>query len=418
MVSLDIFHQDGFRMIQLTAAVEKVPYLPATLLDMGIFEDSPIRTEAMAVEERDGQLVLVPFSDRGSAGTQRTTEQRKLRYFQVPRIKVEDTISASELAGIREFGSETELMQLQKEMMRRMVGPTGLRSILAYTQEYHRLAAIQGLLLDADGSTKFNWFSEFGITAPPEVEFNLLARVPATLRPICNQITRGMKRAAKGSWIEGRTRPAALCGDAFFDSLVTHPDVEKTYLNWMQAVELRQNTAFEVFNFASIDWINYRGSDDTLSVQGTTTAASNVVAGVAAAAIALLAVGNAVNGPGIPAGATIAATNSGAGTITLQAGQNAAISGTFMFNMGTMAITVAAHQAKFFPRFAPGIFRRGLAPANSFEWINTLGKPEYVRAIPDMARKEWVKIEMESYPLHICTRPEVLQTGTMDAIND
>ena len=47
-----------------------------------------------------------------------------------------------------------------------------------------------------------------------------------------------------------------------------------------------------------------------------------------------------------------------------------------------------------------------------------LGKPEYVRIIPDRDRNEWVKAEMTSYPLMMCTRPEILQSGTTDATAD
>jgi hypothetical protein len=36
----------------------------------------------------------------------------------------------------------------------------------------------------------------------------------------------------------------------------------------------------------------------------------------------------------------------------------------------------------------------------------------------DKDRNEWVRAEMSVYPLHICTRPEVLFTGTMDSVAD
>lgn len=172
MVSLDVFNQDPFTTIQLTLAVERTPYLPQGLDAMDIFEPKPIRTKVAMVEQRQGVLVVLPFSDRGAPGIQRTTERRSARHFLVPRIRMEDTIYADELAAIREFGQETELMQVQAELGRRMVGPTGLRSNIDYTREYHRLAAVQGLLLDSDGSVKFNWFNEFEITQDPEIVFN------------------------------------------------------------------------------------------------------------------------------------------------------------------------------------------------------------------------------------------------------
>jgi hypothetical protein len=51
---------------------------------MGIFDDKPIRTKALMVEERQGKLTLIPISDRGAPATERTNEKRKARYFEVP----------------------------------------------------------------------------------------------------------------------------------------------------------------------------------------------------------------------------------------------------------------------------------------------------------------------------------------------
>lgn len=429
MASLDIFNQDPFTTIQLTVAVERVPYLPQGLAAFNVFEPKPIRTKVAMVEQRQGKLVILPFTDRGAPGSQRTTELRSARHFLVPRIRMEDTIYADELATIREFGSETELMQVQKELGRRLVGPTGIRNNLEYTREYHRLAAIQGLLLDSDGSVRYNWFNEFEITQPAEVIFNFPAinsaytsATPAdTLRPLCNQLIRNVKRAAQGAWIEGRTRLAALCGDSFFDQLISSGPVRSTYLNWVQAAELRQNLAFEVFNWGGIDWINYRGSDDTVGLVGTTTNGNGTVA--CSGATSSL-VGEQVSGPGIPAGSTVGSVVANT-SFTLANSQVASMSGSGVFNFGSGnqytgggAIAIPSNKAKFFPRFAPEAFQVVWAPGESFEWINTLGKPEYVRMIPDRDRNEWVKTEMTSYPLHICTRPEMLYSGTADSTAD
>ena len=420
MVSMDIFRQDPFSTIQLTSAIEKVPYVPDGLEAMGMFTDKPIRTEYMMVEQRAGQLVLVPFTDRGAPGTQRVTERRAARSFKVPRLRMEDTIYAREVMNIREFGQESALMQVQSEVMRRLVGPTGLRNNLRYTQEYHKLAAVQGLLLDADGSVMYNWFEEFGITANPTVAFDLAAKTAGSLRPIAAEISRGMKRKAQGAFLNS-TRIMALCGDAFWDDFITHPDVEKTFLNWMQAVELRKGTDFETMTFANIDWVNYRGSDDTFAAKVGMTNGSAAITGLPAN----LANGMNISGPNIPAGNTLASYNSGAGTANLSTGTFGGATGNVTVNIGGGnsttgggKIAIPSNKAIFFPKGAPGVFERALSPGDAIDFVGTLGKPEYVRMIPDRDRNEWVKMEMDNYPLHICTRPEVLYTGTMDAAAD
>ena len=346
-VSLDVFDSDPFKTITLTAAIEKIPFKPDGFGALGLFEDFPIYTETAAIEERDGLLTVIPFSERGTAGEQRTTELRKMRNFQVPRLRHEDTITAREVANIREFGTESVLMQVMTETARRFAGPTGLLANIEYTWEYHRLAAIQGLLLDANGSTVYNYFTDFGVTQPTEVAFNLAANLEGTLRPLANQVYRGIARAAKGAFTRG-SRVYAACGDEFWDALVTHQDVVKTFYNWQAAAELRTGAAlaqelyepgmlsFQAMLFGDIYWFNYRGSDDN------------------------------------------------------------------------SAIAIATNKCKFFPVNAPGIFRRIMSPGESIDWVNTLGRPYYARIIPDLLRNEWVKPEVSSYPLHICTRPATL----------
>lgn len=135
MASLNIFNRDMFSTISLTQAVERAPCNPGMLGSMGIFTPEPIRTTTLAVESRQGKLTLIPFSERGEAGSQRTTERRQGFYFKLPRLLTEDTITANELQDIRAFGTETELMQVEAEVARRVSGPTGLMANVEYTKE-------------------------------------------------------------------------------------------------------------------------------------------------------------------------------------------------------------------------------------------------------------------------------------------
>lgn len=262
MASLDVFKQDAFSAIQMTRAVDKVPYLPATLGSLDIFGNAtPITTLSAAVEERAGVLSLIPTVPRAAPTGQLLTENRKLRSFIVPRLAKSDTLYAHEIAGIREFDTESELMQAQREVARRQMR---LVQDMEYTMEFHRLGAIQGQLLDADGSTVlFNWFTEFGVSAPTEIDFDLDNASPASgaLMKKCNEVVRGMSRAAQGAFVPS-TRIYGACGDAFWDDLINHPHVVRTYEGYQAASALRDRTAFGSFEFGGINWFNYRSSDD------------------------------------------------------------------------------------------------------------------------------------------------------------
>ena len=62
MAEIDVFHSDPFTMIELTSAVERNPFLPTGIGELGLFTDNPIRTRALAVEQREGTLALIPTS--------------------------------------------------------------------------------------------------------------------------------------------------------------------------------------------------------------------------------------------------------------------------------------------------------------------------------------------------------------------
>lgn len=349
---IDIFNSDAFSALTLSQGVQRNPYQPGALGRLGVFDENPIRTTAVAVEERTGTLKLIPFSERGAEGTQRTTEKRKMRYFDVPRLMHDDTIHTYELQNIREFPEGptgqivTVPMQLEKEVSRRLAGPTGLLASMEYTKEYLRLAGVQGLVLDPkDGSTLYNWFDEFQFPQASEVAFNLSAQTANSIRPIINAVKRTMARKAQGAFTD-RTSIVALCGDTFYDGLSNHVDVIRTFLNWEGATDIRSaafGDAFGSFDFDGVLWVNYRGSDDN------------------------------------------------------------------------SAIKIADDKVKFFPLNAPGIFQEVLAPGESAEFINQPGRLVYVLPIIDRDRRMWWKMEAYAYPLYLCTRPEVLLSGRAGA---
>ena len=236
-------------------------------------------------------------------------------------------------------------MRMQTEVARRLKGPTGILSNIEYTKERMRLGALQGLLKDADDTTLYNWYSEFGITPSPEVVMNFAAQLTGTLRPLADKIRRGVMRAGQGAVTE-TTEIVALCGDQFWDMFTNHPDIRTSFLNYQAAQSLLVGNAFGTFSAFSMTWINYRGSDDLST------------------------------------------------------------------------ISIPSNKAVFFPRGAPGVFKVAYAPGESEQWANQPGKPEYVLTFPDRDRQMWERIEAYSYPLYICTRPEVIWTATADATAD
>lgn len=263
MASMDVFKSSAFSMTSLTGLVDKIDFKPQLLGDLGIFEPMPVRTRDVWVEQRGHSLTLVPTSQLGAPPEELDKDKRSAVPFRATRLAKGVTMYAHEVDGIRAFGAETELQAVQTEYLRRAAQN---RMDIELTEEHHRLGALQGVLLDADGTTViYDYFDAFGIVEAAAVSFELDVTT-TNVRKICKDLVRAVARASKGAWLPG-TRLGALCGGDFYDALVHHPNVEKFYLNWQQAAELRgTGTAFGSFEFEGIVFYDYRGTDDGSTV--------------------------------------------------------------------------------------------------------------------------------------------------------
>lgn len=263
MPSMDAFNGDAFSTRSLTGFVRRMDYNPQFLGSLNIFDPVPSRTRDVFVERRNGTLGLIPTSPIGAPPTERTTDKRDGVPLRTTRLAESFTLYAEEVSGLREEGTEDELMTVQTEYARRM---GEIREDMELTMEHHRLGALQGLLLDADGSSViYNFYTEFNISQPAAIDFEL-DDASIDVRQKCKDTVRAMTRASKGA-IVPNTTIACLCGDAFFDALVSHPNVEKFYLNHGAAQDLQANgSAFSKFHFEGIDFYNYRGTDDESTV--------------------------------------------------------------------------------------------------------------------------------------------------------
>lgn len=341
MAHMDIFNDDAFSLVSMTQAIEKMPNVPSFLGDIGIFDEEGVDTSIVSIEQKGTTLSLIPTSLRGTAPPMGTTDKRTLRNFSIPRVAKGDQIFAAEVERVRAFGTESELETIVAKVAQKQAK---LMTEVALTLEYHRLGAIQGILLDSDGSTTlYNYFTEFGISAPTEIDFDLdnASPVSGALIIKMNAAKRAAIRALGNAYIPGRTRLLWLCGDTFYDQLTNHPEVRATYSNWQAAESLRGSlsSVFGNFTFGEMEWKNYQGTDDNSTV------------------------------------------------------------------------AIGATKAKLVVLNAPGLYRRYNGPGETFETVNTIGRPLYSMLVKDDARNMWVQPEVYAYPLHICTRPEVLLSG-------
>lgn len=255
---LDIFSGDLFKMAALTSAINHEDFKPDLIGSMGLFEEEGVASRNVIIEEDYNTLKLVPTSPWGGVPDTRANDKRKGRSFVVPHIATRDAIFAEELQGVRAYANgmtpAQTLMTVEALRNRKL---NSMRSDIEATLEYHRLGAIKGLVLDADGTTTIhNLFTEFGVTQNTH-GMNLDDAATDVIIQIREAIRKSLD-ALKNQRVTGF---AALCGDQFFDLLTNHAKVRDSYNGWTAAASLRdQHLAYGTFNYAGVLWINYRGS--------------------------------------------------------------------------------------------------------------------------------------------------------------
>jgi len=244
------FDTPAFNMTALTAAINILPNTYGKVEQIGLMPAKPVRFRQIAVEEKNGVLNLLPTMPVGSPGTEGKRGKRKLRSFAVPHIPHDDVVLPEEVQGIRAFGSENDAVALADVITDHL---QSMRNKHAITLEHLRMGALKGVILDADGSSLYDLYSEFGITAKT-VNF-VLGTATTNVKGKCLEVLRHIEDNLRGEFM---TRVHALVSPEFFDALTSHAKVEKAYERWMEGAALR-NDMRSGFTFGGITFEEYRG---------------------------------------------------------------------------------------------------------------------------------------------------------------
>jgi len=338
------FTATGFDMAAMTAAIMKLPNLYNRVT--GMFPEQPINTTTVLVEQSNGTLNIVRSRERGAPADKVVADKRALRSLVIPHIPVEDVVLPHEIQNVRAFGSATGLETQAGVMARKL---QKMKNIIDQTREFLSVGALKGVILDADGSTLYNLFTEFGITSasnPGDVGkylvLDFVLDSDATIvKTKCLSVKRHIEKNLRG---ERMTGIRGLASSTFFDAFTTHPEVEKAYANYQA---LNQNLAEDYrkgFTFGGITWEEYNAS--------------------------------------------------------------------WTDKDGNVRAAIADNKAICFPEGTGNTFETVVAPGNFIETANTMGLPYYAvqEAKP---KGQGYDLWAEANVLPICKRPEVLVEVTI-----
>ena len=246
---MGIFDSNAFSLRSLTATVNYRPPVPGRLGSLGYFAERGVATTSIDIESKSGKLSLVSSKPRGSTGDPAERTGRKLIPFKLVHLPKTDMVMADEVQNVRAFGTEDQTEAVQTVI----TDKTGsMQDDIDATIEYHRVGALKGQVLDADGTTVLHDMHDaFAITKKIEEvkfsssEFDLRNR------------TRALKKVSKkalGNTLVKSFR--AFCGEEFYNVLMADPDTKKAFERQNDGEFLR-NESEGGFFYGGVWWEEY-----------------------------------------------------------------------------------------------------------------------------------------------------------------
>jgi hypothetical protein len=266
MALIDAFSGNAFRMSSLAEAINVVPNTYGRVRELGLFRAKSLPTTTFYIEFKNGVLNLLNTSPRGGNNpTLARTPKRNIRDYRVFHIEHDDFIYADDIQNVRAYGSEFQLQALQELVTESLATLAGKFDI---TEEWHLVNAIQGLLVDADGTTLFNAFTDFGVSQT-SIDFTFATGTPTNdVGQKLVQVVRHIEDNLQG---ETMTGVHALVGSTWFDRFIAHPSVTQAYQFYASTQEPLRQDVRRRFVHKGVTIEEYRGRATFLNPNDTVT---------------------------------------------------------------------------------------------------------------------------------------------------
>lgn len=244
---VDPFVANGFTTRTVSKAILEMPLQFGRIQELGIFNPVPIRTRTVALQREAGALGLLPFREVGAPGTPGKTGTRDMVSLTVPHIPHDDFVHPEDVANLRD--EDGELMALARYVSLKLQTMARKHD---QTIEHIMASALQGLLVDADGSTVLNYFTLLG-KVQQTVDFNM-SSATANLRAKLLEAKTKVDEGMGGSVFTGYR---ILAGETWFRTFIDHGNISKRYENYASNVQLQRDPRAG-FEFAGVVIEEYR----------------------------------------------------------------------------------------------------------------------------------------------------------------
>ena len=196
-INMAVFDGDPFTQASMIQGIDTRDYIPSGLDSIVGFTPTRVTTDTVYIGQTNHVNGVIQTTLRGAPIEMREKPGKNMRPVSIPRIAEGDQLFAHELANMAPWDGETETdtaATVIAEMQESLIGDVEM------TEEHMRLGALNGVVLDKDGSVIVDYYQEFEIVKPAAISLGL-ANAVMTIgelrenigRLIVMPIVRGMK---------------------------------------------------------------------------------------------------------------------------------------------------------------------------------------------------------------------------------
>lgn len=217
----------------MTVAINKLPNTYGRILEMALFTSMPLISTFAEIKHRSGVLSILDAKARGAEADKANRTQDQSLIIRVPHYPgLKDDVTPADIQNMNAFIDNVYRPKTAGEALAERLAAVKLPHEI--TAEWYRMQAIKGIIEDAKGNVLHNLYEHFEV---PQRTFNLDLDV-ATTKVVnkAREIKEYVSKNLRGAIARGPIH--VLVSSSFFNALITHPEVEKYYINWSNSQQL------------------------------------------------------------------------------------------------------------------------------------------------------------------------------------
>lgn len=247
---MPLSNDSHYGVIPMTEAINVLPNTHSIIRDLGIFKPAYLNTTYVDIAVKHGETTLVEAVPRGTPGKPVTEKYDDSQPFKILHLPKDDVVRADDVQNVREFGSNNKAKAVATKINEKL---EAMKSDIQYTQEHLMLGALQGKIMDKDGTTVLvDIYKRFGLTRQ-SFDFALGAATTEVGKAI-DGVKRALSKNRGGEAVSGWY---VLASPEFMDALIYHKSIKELYARYQDGEVYRTGATEIGFRHKNIEFITY-----------------------------------------------------------------------------------------------------------------------------------------------------------------